>query len=115
MSPRQQKSKMSIPNEALQRILAEIEQRAFQSKQQLSQVKQQMAQKQRDIRVSELTANEFKRMGSATAYEGVGKMWDTLYTSANEGSLPKISTSLMIASSRVGRLLSTISKICKRS
>ncbi|KAI9800369.1 MAG: hypothetical protein M1825_004139 [Sarcosagium campestre] len=66
---------MSIPNEALQKLAREIESQALQSQQQINIVKSQMAVKQRDIRLLELTATELDGLAQNTnVYEGVGKM-----------------------------------------
>ncbi|KAI5808968.1 Prefoldin [Peziza echinospora] len=67
---------MSIPNEALQKLLNEIESRAAQSQQQLHVVRAQIAQKQRDIRLNQLTISELDGLpGGTRVYEGVGKMF----------------------------------------
>ncbi|KAI9655065.1 MAG: hypothetical protein M1829_000698 [Trizodia sp. TS-e1964] len=66
---------MSIPNEALQRLVQEIETRAIQVQQQVKVVRAQITAKQRDIRLLELTSNEVKILPKETkVYEGVGKM-----------------------------------------
>ncbi|KAI5780545.1 Prefoldin [Geopyxis carbonaria] len=67
---------MSIPNEALQKVMLEIESRAQFSHQQLQIVKAQMAAKQRDIRLLQLTSRELSTLPPQTkVYEGVGKMF----------------------------------------
>ncbi|CUS12699.1 unnamed protein product [Tuber aestivum] len=67
---------MSIPNEALQKLMQEIEARATFSQQQLQIVKSQMAAKQRDIRLLQLTSKELDTLPKSTrVYEGVGKMF----------------------------------------
>ncbi|KAF1810329.1 Prefoldin, partial [Eremomyces bilateralis CBS 781.70] len=67
---------MSIPNEALQKILIEIEQKASFSQQQISIVKSQMAAKSRESRMLQLTAKEVESLPVETkVYEGVGKMF----------------------------------------
>ncbi|PUU82375.1 Prefoldin [Tuber borchii] len=67
---------MSIPNEALQKLMQEIEARAVFSQQQLQIVKSQMAAKQRDIRLLQLTSKELDTLPKSTkVYEGVGKMF----------------------------------------
>ncbi|KKK20615.1 hypothetical protein ARAM_000153 [Aspergillus rambellii] len=66
---------MSIPNEALQKLLQEIETRVITSQQQIGITKAQMTTKQRDIRMLELTSKEIGSLPSDTkVYEGVGKM-----------------------------------------
>ncbi|KAI9804356.1 MAG: hypothetical protein M1833_007163 [Piccolia ochrophora] len=89
---------MSIPNEALQKVshlpamrtymrvqasdvlersklAREIETQAAQSQQQINMVKTQMAAKQRDVRLLELTANEVGGLPKDTnVYEGVGQL-----------------------------------------
>ncbi|EWC43970.1 hypothetical protein DRE_01322 [Drechslerella stenobrocha 248] len=67
---------MSIPNEALQKVLQEIETQAILSQQQLSVVKSQIASKQRDSRLLQLTEAELNSLPPSTkVYEGVGKMF----------------------------------------
>ncbi|KAA8893003.1 Prefoldin [Sphaerosporella brunnea] len=67
---------MSIPNEALQKLMADIESKAAFSSQQLQIVKAQMAAKQRDIRLLQLTAEELNTLPPGTrTFEGVGKMF----------------------------------------
>ncbi|KAL7274160.1 hypothetical protein RUND412_002941 [Rhizina undulata] len=67
---------MSLPNEALRKLMQEIESQALFSQQQLSIVKSQMAAKQRDIRLLQLTSTELATLPKETrVYEGVGKMF----------------------------------------
>ncbi|KAL3480605.1 Prefoldin [Aspergillus californicus] len=67
---------MSIPNEALQKLLQEIETRVITSQQQIGITKAQMTTKQRDIRMLELTSKEIGSLpGDTNVYEGVGKMF----------------------------------------
>ncbi|KAF2094545.1 Prefoldin [Rhizodiscina lignyota] len=67
---------MSIPNEALQKLLLELEQSAAQSQQQISAVKQQIALKGRESRMLQLTKGEVESLPKDTkVYEGVGKMF----------------------------------------
>ncbi|GES60890.1 prefoldin subunit 1 [Aspergillus terreus] len=67
---------MSIPNEALQKILQEIEARIITSQQQIGVTKAQMTAKQREIRKLELTSEEIRTLPKDTpVYEGVGKMF----------------------------------------
>lgn len=83
---------MSIPPEALQKVcvvlclviastdpfsqlLSEIEQKAAFSQQQISIVKSQMAAKNRETRMLQLTSVELDSLPKdANIYEGVGKM-----------------------------------------
>ncbi|KAF2264600.1 Prefoldin [Lojkania enalia] len=67
---------MSIPNETLQKILQEIGQKKVFAEQQLAIVRQQMAVKNRENRMLQLTASEMKSLPEGTrVYEGVGKMF----------------------------------------
>ena len=60
--------------------MQDIESKAAFSQQQLQIVKAQMAAKQRDIRLLQLTAKELEGMPTGTkTYEGVGKMCVGLY------------------------------------
>ncbi|KAF2401183.1 prefoldin subunit 1 [Trichodelitschia bisporula] len=67
---------MSISNEALRKVLLEIEQKSAFSSQQLGIVKTQLAAKHRESRMLQLTANEVGVLPQGTQlYEGVGKMF----------------------------------------
>ncbi|KAJ6014659.1 hypothetical protein N7540_009250, partial [Penicillium herquei] len=67
---------MSIPPEALQKLLQEIETRALASQQQIGITKAQQTAKQREIRMLQLTSKELSELPSDTnVYEGVGKMF----------------------------------------
>ncbi|TVY51547.1 putative prefoldin subunit 1 [Lachnellula cervina] len=67
---------MSIPNEALQKLVQEIETQAIQAQQQINTVKSQIGLKQREIRMLQLTSSEVSTLPSDTpVYEGVGKMF----------------------------------------
>ncbi|KAF2145467.1 uncharacterized protein K452DRAFT_264515 [Aplosporella prunicola CBS 121167] len=67
---------MSIPPEALQKLLQEIEQKAAFSQQQMGLVKAQMAAKAREQRMLQLTTSEVDALPPDTkVYEGVGKMF----------------------------------------
>jgi hypothetical protein len=64
-----------LPNSRMQ-VLLEIEQKATFSSQQMVIVKQQMAAKNRESRMLQLTANEVGALPREThIYEGVGKMY----------------------------------------
>ncbi|KAL8910864.1 MAG: hypothetical protein Q9171_003902 [Xanthocarpia ochracea] len=67
---------MSIPNEALQKLVQEIETQAITAQREINVVKAAIASKQRDIRMLELTSTEVKQLSKDTkVYEGVGKMF----------------------------------------
>ncbi|KAK4039792.1 ceramidase-domain-containing protein [Parachaetomium inaequale] len=67
---------MSISNEALQKLVREIESQAIAAQQQISLVRTQTASKQREMRLAQLTRSEIAALPSDTAvYEGVGKMF----------------------------------------
>ena len=58
-----------------EQLVQEIETQAIQSQQQISLVRSQIASKQREIRILELTSKEVGDLPSNTnIYEGVGKM-----------------------------------------
>ncbi|TGO69738.1 hypothetical protein BOTNAR_0007g00190 [Botryotinia narcissicola] len=67
---------MSISNEALQKLVNEIQSQAIQAEQQISVVKSQISLKQREIRKLELTSTEVSTLPPDTnVYEGVSKMF----------------------------------------
>ncbi|MCJ1311481.1 hypothetical protein MMC25_005153 [Agyrium rufum] len=67
---------MSIPNEALQKLVQEIETQAILAQREINVVKSNIAVKQRDVRLLELTSTELKSLPKETkVYEGVGKMF----------------------------------------
>ncbi|KAH8598779.1 Prefoldin [Bisporella sp. PMI_857] len=67
---------MSIPNEALQKLVQEIESQAAAAQQQINVVRSQISGKQREIRMLQLTSEEVSTLPSDTnVYEGVGKMF----------------------------------------
>ncbi|KAL2132570.1 hypothetical protein VTI74DRAFT_3625 [Chaetomium olivicolor] len=67
---------MSISNEALQKLVREIESQAIAAQQQISLVRTQIASKQREMRLAQLTRSEISSLPTNTAvYEGVGKMF----------------------------------------
>ncbi|KAI4191360.1 MAG: hypothetical protein L6R41_000147 [Letrouitia leprolyta] len=69
---------MSIPNEALQKLVQEIETQAINAQREINVVKAAIMSKQRDIRMLELTSTEVKQLSDETnVYEGVGKMWES--------------------------------------
>ncbi|CAK3959052.1 related to prefoldin subunit 1 [Lecanosticta acicola] len=68
---------MAIPNEKLQQLLQEIEQKSAFAQQQLGIVKSQIASKNRASRMLQLSSNELDTLPKDTpVYDGVGKMWD---------------------------------------
>ncbi|KAK4211407.1 putative prefoldin subunit 1 [Rhypophila decipiens] len=68
---------MSISNEALQK--AKIESQAIAAQQQIGLVRTQLAGKQREMRLAQLTRSEISSLPPDTAvYEGVGKMFVSL-------------------------------------
>ncbi|EGD99879.1 prefoldin subunit 1 [Trichophyton tonsurans CBS 112818] len=67
---------MSIPNEALQKLVQEIESQAVAAQQQINVVRTQITAKQREMRLLELTSGEIGQVPKDTnVYEGVGKMF----------------------------------------
>ncbi|KAI9829829.1 MAG: hypothetical protein M1826_005406 [Phylliscum demangeonii] len=67
---------MSIPNEALEKLMREIETQAMVSQQQINVVKGQLAAKRREARLLQLTAHEVNDLPQDTnVYEGVGKIF----------------------------------------
>ncbi|KAK0383089.1 hypothetical protein NLU13_9003 [Sarocladium strictum] len=67
---------MSIPNEALQKLVQEIEIQAAAAQQQIGLARSQMTAKQREQRLVRLTLGEMESLPEdAVAYEGVGKMF----------------------------------------
>ncbi|KAK7206667.1 Prefoldin [Myxozyma melibiosi] len=67
---------MSIPPEALQKVVQEIEARMISSQMELSSVRQQIAQKERDIRLKELALKQLREIPPTVGvWEGVGKMF----------------------------------------
>nr|BBE38610.1 prefoldin subunit 1 [Thermochaetoides thermophila] len=67
---------MSLSTEALQKLVREIESQAIAAQQQISLVRTQIAAKQREMRLAQLTRSEISALPSDTdVYEGVGKMF----------------------------------------
>ncbi|KAK3936303.1 Prefoldin [Diplogelasinospora grovesii] len=67
---------MSISNEALQKLVREIESQAIAAQQQIGLVRTQLGSKQREKRLAQLTLSEISSLPPTTpAYEGVGKMF----------------------------------------
>jgi prefoldin subunit 1 len=60
---------------AFKQLVQEIESQAIQAQQQINVVRSQIAGKQREIRMLELTSKEVSELPAGTnIYEGVGKM-----------------------------------------
>ncbi|KAK4635115.1 putative prefoldin subunit 1 [Fulvia fulva] len=67
---------MAIPNEKLQQLLQEIEQKAAFAQQQLGIVRTQIAAKTRENRMLQLSSTELDTLPKDTpVYDGVGKMF----------------------------------------
>ncbi|UQC87059.1 alkaline phytoceramidase [Colletotrichum lupini] len=72
---------MSIPNQALEKLIREIESQAIVAQQQIGQARTQMTAKQREMRMVRLTLDEVSTLPSnLNVYEGVGKMFVALPT-----------------------------------
>lgn len=68
---------MAVPNEKLQQVLQEIQEAQQKSAQQLGLVKSQIASKNRESRMLQLSEVELDTLPKETPiYDGVGKMWD---------------------------------------
>ncbi|RYP63776.1 hypothetical protein DL769_006862 [Monosporascus sp. CRB-8-3] len=79
---------MSISNEALQKLLREVETQAIAAQQQISLVRTQQASKQREMRMAQLTRTELSALPPDTnIFEGVGKMFVALPLSDMTGKL----------------------------
>ncbi|KZL73400.1 prefoldin subunit 1, partial [Colletotrichum tofieldiae] len=73
--------KMSIPNQALEKLIREIESQAIVAQQQIGQARTQMTAKQREMRMVRLTLDEVSTLpASSGVYEGVGKMFVSMPT-----------------------------------
>ncbi|KAI1327568.1 hypothetical protein F5Y16DRAFT_399349 [Xylariaceae sp. FL0255] len=81
---------MSISNEALQKLLREVETQALVAQQQIALVRTQQASKSREMRMAQLTRTEMASLPADTnVYEGVGKMFLSLPVSEMKGKLEK--------------------------
>ncbi|CAK7563986.1 MAG: hypothetical protein SEPTF4163_001869 [Sporothrix epigloea] len=81
---------MSLSNEALQKLVREIETQAVQAQQQITIVRSQAAGKQREMRLAQLTRKELESLPSNTSvYEGVGKMFVAEHITSLNGKLSK--------------------------
>ncbi|GKT39936.1 prefoldin subunit 1 [Colletotrichum spaethianum] len=67
---------MSISNQALEKLIREIESQAIVAQQQIGQARTQMTAKQREMRMVRLTLDEVSTLPvNSGVYEGVGKMY----------------------------------------
>ncbi|OJJ49359.1 hypothetical protein ASPZODRAFT_60427 [Penicilliopsis zonata CBS 506.65] len=97
---------MSIPNEALQKLVQEIEARAISSQQQINITKAQITAKQREVRLLDLTAKELGTLPKDTrVYEGVGKMFIGVPINAVEKRLSTETTELQTEMSGLDKKL----------
>ncbi|KAI1479840.1 Prefoldin [Daldinia eschscholtzii] len=79
---------MSISNEALQKLLREVETQAIAAQQQISLVRTQQTSKQRELRMAQLTRSEISSLPAGTnVYEGVGKMFVAMPVAEMKGKL----------------------------
>ncbi|KAI8956982.1 hypothetical protein F5Y11DRAFT_353046 [Daldinia sp. FL1419] len=79
---------MSISNEALQKLLREVETQAIAAQQQISLVRTQQMSKQRELRMAQLTRSEISSLPADTnVYEGVGKMFVAMPVADMKGKL----------------------------
>ncbi|KAF9895432.1 hypothetical protein FE257_000338 [Aspergillus nanangensis] len=100
---------MSIPNEALQKVLQEIEARIISSQQQIGIAKAQITTKQRDIRMLELTSKELSTLPEDTrVYEGVGKMFVGVPTKTVDSRISTESSELKSAISNLEKKLTSL-------
>ncbi|KDN69917.1 putative prefoldin subunit [Colletotrichum sublineola] len=66
---------MSIPNQALEKLIREIESQAIVAQQQIGQARTQMTAKQREMRMVRLTLDEVATLpANSGVYEGIGKI-----------------------------------------
>ncbi|KAL8795229.1 MAG: hypothetical protein Q9195_002240 [Heterodermia aff. obscurata] len=107
---------MSIPNEALQKLVQEIESQALSAQREISIVKAAVSAKQRDIRMLELTSNEVKQLSKdVKVYEGVGKMFVFSPTSRVEKRLSSEATELESDISNLNKKLHYLETTYKNS
>ncbi|KAF2161790.1 hypothetical protein M409DRAFT_69589 [Zasmidium cellare ATCC 36951] len=84
---------MAIPNEKLQQLLQEIEQKAAFAQQQLGIVRSQIASKNRENRMLQLSSSELDTLPKDTPiYDGVGKMFVLTSTEDVKGRQAKEAT-----------------------
>ncbi|KAH8177744.1 prefoldin subunit domain-containing protein [Sarocladium implicatum] len=97
---------MSIPNEALQKLVQEIEIQAAAAQQQIGLARSQMTAKQRERRLVRLTLDEMESLPSeAVVYEGVGKMFAQLPVTDLRKKLDKQTTDLAAEVDRLNQRL----------
>ncbi|KAI9881027.1 MAG: hypothetical protein M1830_008909 [Pleopsidium flavum] len=107
---------MSIPNEALQKLVQEIETRAAIAQRDLSVVKSHIAAKQRDVRLLQLTTSEIAQLPKDTkVYEGVGKMFVLSPTADVEKRLSSEATEMKSDISNLGKKLHYLETTHKNS
>ncbi|KAA8644602.1 hypothetical protein EYZ11_010920 [Aspergillus tanneri] len=107
---------MSIPNEALQKVLQELETRLVSSQQQIGVTKAQITAKQRDIRLLELTSKEIGTLPKNTpVYEGVGKMFMSVPMNTIDERLTTESTELKSDISSLEKKLASLEMTNKNS
>ncbi|KAJ3037181.1 Prefoldin subunit 1 [Rhizophlyctis rosea] len=67
---------MALPADVAQKVLLELQNKVVETSRQLSTVRAQISTRERERKVSELTAKELESMGSGVAaYRAVGKMF----------------------------------------
>ncbi|TDZ19687.1 Prefoldin subunit 1 [Colletotrichum sidae] len=72
---------MSIPNQALEKLIREIETQAIAAQHQIGQTRTQITAKQREMRMVRLTLEEVSALPpTSSVFEGVGKMFVSLST-----------------------------------
>jgi len=107
---------MSISNEALQKLVQEIETQAILAQQQINVVKSQISLKQRDIRLLQLTSSEVATLPQNTnIYEGVGKMFVFSPIDEVEKRLRKETTELKSDVENLGKKLHYLETTHKNS
>ncbi|KAL2207144.1 Prefoldin [Sarocladium strictum] len=97
---------MSIPNEALQKLVQEIEIQAAAAQQQIGLARSQMTAKQREQRLVRLTLGEMETLpADAVVYEGVGKMFAQLPVSELRQKLDRQTQDLVAEVERLNKRL----------
>ncbi|KAJ3055238.1 hypothetical protein HK097_011121 [Rhizophlyctis rosea] len=67
---------MALPPEVAQKVLVELQTKVVETSRQLATVKAQISTRDREKKLSELTAKELESMGeNVSAYRAVGKMF----------------------------------------
>ncbi|TPX17418.1 uncharacterized protein E0L32_003061 [Thyridium curvatum] len=89
-SDKARKTKLANSGVPDRQLVMEIETQAIQAQQQISLVRTQMASKQREMRLAQLTRSEMAALPPQTAvYEGVGKMFVAVPGRELDGKLEK--------------------------